>query len=134
MITKENFDPAAVLRVVDQINASLEVELTPEDRVAMRKRSSDDRTSSLVYAAGEREQAMSDFEVLGAVDALEAMANEIEAFIEHRMEEAYRKALEVYYTAEELSRDPEHAELVAHVEAMRRAHQEQYGKPIPPKR
>ena len=132
MVTKENFDPAAVLRVVDQISASLEAELTPEDRAAMRKRISDGPPPAMVYSADEREQAMSDFEVLGAMEALEAMAGEIQAFVDHRIEEAYRKALEVYYTAEELSRDPEHAELLPHVEAMRRAHEEQYGKPIPP--
>jgi hypothetical protein len=50
------------------------------------------------------------------------------------MEEAYRWALDAYYTAEELARDPAHAELVPHVEAMQRAHEAQYGKPIPPKR
>ena len=81
----------------------------------------------------EREQAMSDFEALAAADALEALADEIQFFIDRRMEEAYRKALDVYYTAEELARDPEHAELVPHVEAMRRAHEQQYGKAIPPK-
>ena len=131
MVTKESFDPAAVLRVVDQIKASLEAELTPEDRAAMRNGSSDDQPAAIIYSADEREQAMSDFETLGALEALETMANEVQAFVDHRMEEAYRQALEVYYAAEELSRDPEHAELLPHVEAMRRAHQEQYGRPIP---
>ena len=49
------------------------------------------------------------------------------------MEELYRKGLEVYYAAEDLARDPAHAELIPHVEAMRRAHEAQYGRPIPPR-
>ena len=132
-MNKESFDPAAVVRLVGRIQASLEAKLTPEDRAAMKNRDGDDRTSSLVYTAEEREQAMSDFEILAATDALEAMADEIQSFVDHRMEQLYGQALEVYYAAEELSRDPEHAELLPHVEAMRRAHEEQYGRPIPPK-
>ena len=135
MVSKENrpFDPAEVLRLVEAMNASLDAELRPEERTALNQRSREDVMSSLVYSADEREQAMSDFEMLAAADALEALADEIQSFVDRRMEEAYRKALEVYYTAEELSRDPAHAELLPHVEAMRRAHEEQYGKPIPPK-
>ena len=135
MVNKEDrpFDPAEVLRVVGAMSASFEAELRPEERLAMKNRSGGDVMPSLVYSAEEREEAMSDFELLGAADALEALANEIQAFCDRRMEEAYRKALEVYYTAEELSRDPAHPELLPHVEAMRRAHEEQYGKPIPPK-
>lgn len=133
MTTNVNFDTAAVLGIVDQIKASLEAELTAEDRAALQKRIRDDQPAAVVYSAEEREQAMSDFEIDGAVEALETMADEIRAFIELRMEAAYRKALEVYYAAVELSRDPEHAELLPHVEAMRRAHEQQYGRPIPPK-
>ena len=135
MVSKQNqpLDPAEIMRVVGEMSASFEAGLTYQDRLAMRNRSSDDVMSPLVYSAEEREAAMSDFEMLGAADALEALANEIQSFCDRRMEEAYRKALEVYYTAEELSRDPAHAELLPHVEAMRRAHEEQYGKPIPPK-
>jgi hypothetical protein len=40
----------------------------------------------------------------------------------------------VYYIAEELAKDPAHAELIQHVEAMRKAHEKQYGKVIPPKK
>ena len=135
MLSKENrpFDPAEVLRMVEAVSASLDAELTPEDRQAMKQRTGDDVMSSLVYSADERETAMSDFDMLAAGEALEALANEVQSFCERRMEEAYRRALEVYYTAEELSCDPEHAELLPHVDSMRRAHEEQYGRPIPPK-
>jgi hypothetical protein len=66
-------------------------------------------------------------------DTREILSQLVQLFCERRMEEAYRKALDVYYTAEELARNPEHAELLPHVDAMRQAHEAQYGRPIPPK-
>jgi hypothetical protein len=125
-------DADAVLRLVHEVTVSFEAQLTPEERLAMQNRTFDDQASTFVYAADEREQAMSDFDTLAAADALGALADEIQFCIDRRMEEAYRKALDVYYTAEDLARDPAHAELIPHVEAMRRAHEKQYGKPIPP--
>jgi hypothetical protein len=65
---------------------------------------------------------------------LEHLARQIETVIAQRMEQAYAQALHVYYVAEELSRDPANAELLPHVEAMRAAHEEQYGYPIPLRR
>jgi hypothetical protein len=136
MNTKENqiIDAEAVLRVVGEVTATFEAQLTAEERLAMRNRSADDRSSAIVYPADERDAALSDFEALAAADALKTLADEIQFFIDRRMEEAYRWALDAYYTAAELARDPEHADLVPHVEAMQRAHEEQYGRPIPPKR
>jgi len=128
------FDAEAVLQLVNEAKLTFEAELTPDERLAMKNRPADDQSSAIVYSAYEREEAMSDFEAVAAADALGALADEIQFFIDRRMEDAYRKALHVYYTAEKLARDPEHAELVPHVAAMRRAHEEQYGKPVPPKR
>jgi hypothetical protein len=125
-------DADAVLRLVHEVTVSFEAQLTPEERLAMQNRTFDDQASTFVYAADEREQAMSDFDTLAAADALGALADEIQFCIDRRMEEAYLKALDVYYAAEDLARDPAHAELIPHVKAMRRAHEEQYGKPIPP--
>jgi hypothetical protein len=134
-MTKENqiIDIDAVLRVVSETTATFEASLTPEERLAMQSRKRDDQPPELVYSVDERDQAMSDFEALAAADALEALAGEIQFVVDRKMEKGYRQALEVYYTAEELARDPEHAELVPHVEAMRQAHEAQYGRPIPPK-
>jgi len=53
--------------------------------------------------------------------------------LDRRMQALYRQALDVYYTAEELARDPEHAHLAAQVEAMRLAHEREYGHPPPPR-
>jgi len=135
METKENpaFDAAAVLRLVEDATATFEATLTPEERQAMKSRAANDESSALVYSADEREDAMRDFDVLAVADALSTLAYEIQTHVDRKMEELYQQALDVYYVAEELARDPAHAQLVPHVEAMRRAHEAEHG-PIPPKR
>ena len=42
--------------------------------------------------------------------------------------------LRIYYAAEDLSRDPANAHLLAHVEDMRREYERVFGEPIPPKK
>jgi hypothetical protein len=74
-----------------------------------------------------------DFEYTAVADALDSLASDLHAVSERAMAEATEKALQVYYVAEELARDPEHADLIPHVEAMRRAYEKDFGKPIPPK-
>jgi hypothetical protein len=76
---------------------------------------------------------MEDFDLMAVADGLEAFADDIQAVIEQKHAAALVKALEIYYAAEELARDPAHPELIPHVEAMRSAYEKQYGKPIPPK-
>jgi len=44
------------------------------------------------------------------------------------------KALEIYYVAEELAKQPENAHIIPHVEEMQRAYKAEFGKPIPPKK
>ena len=77
--------------------------------------------------------AMADFEQQAIVDALGSMADELHAALEEKRDKLVRDAMEVYYTAEELARDPEHANLIPHVEAMRAAYERDFGKPIPPR-
>lgn len=120
------------LDVLNETAAAFRAQLTDEERLAVEQQNAHDDTGSpVVYAADERDQALSDFDGLALADAATALARDIKSYVDHRMEEVYRSALEVYYKAEELSRDPEHAELIAQVEAMRLAHLQQYGKPIP---
>src|SRR4029079_9339376 len=42
-------------------------------------------------------------------------------------------ALTIYYIAEDLARDPANAELLPFVEKIRKAHEREFGKPIPAK-
>lgn len=130
---KRSVDPAALLQVVSEATASLSAALTPEERAGMRERAAVDGEASMMYSVDQRVQAMDEFELLAASDALETLAADVRAFVERRYEEVLRKALDVYYVAEELARDPAHADLVPRVAAMRRAFENQYGRPIPPK-
>ena len=81
----------------------------------------------------QREQAESDFAALAVAEALMALAAKIKAVLARREEELYQKCLTAYYVAEDLARDPQHASLIPHVEAMRAAHERDYGYPIPPR-
>lgn len=126
-------DTTEVLRLVQETTVAFEATLSEEGRRAREERERVDLPSPLVYPADQREEALLEFEILSAAEALQMLGEEIQAECDRRMEAAYRGALEIYYTAEELSRDPAHAELIPHVAAMRAAHEAQYGKPIPPK-
>jgi hypothetical protein len=77
--------------------------------------------------------AMADFEEQAVVDALGSMADELHAAIEEKREKLFRDSMEIYYTAEELARDPAHAHVIPHVEAMRAAYEKDFGHPIPPR-
>lgn len=74
-----------------------------------------------------------EFEYAAIAAGLEALAADVSAAIEYAHAQATEKALQVYYAAEELARDPAHADLIPHVQAMRQAYEKSYGKPIPPK-
>ena len=127
-------DTNAILRVVDEASVAFDATLSEEGRRARDARRNTDVPENLVpYPAGFGEEAMYEFELSTAAEALHTLADEIQAECDRRMAEAYRMALDIFYAAEELSRDPKHAELIPQVEAMRLAHELQYGKPIPEK-
>jgi hypothetical protein len=78
--------------------------------------------------------AMADFEQQALIDALQSLADDVHAGIEEKRAKMMEKALEIYYVAEELSKQPENAHLLKHVEEMQRAYQSEFGRPIPPKK
>lgn len=78
--------------------------------------------------------AMADFEQEAIIEALQSLADDVHAGIEEKRKKMMEKALEIYYVAEELSKQPENAHLIKHVEEMQRAYQAEFGKPIPPKK
>lgn len=131
MMMKENqpIDAAAVLRIVDDIQTTFEAALTPEERAALPPHSSS--VQMPVYSIDDQQQALEDFALTTAAESLDLLATQVEALVEQKLAAAYRLALDVYYQAEELSRHPENAHLLEHVEKMRRAHEEQYGRGIP---
>ena len=78
-------------------------------------------------------ESLSDFELESIAMAAETMANELRTAIDEANAKLIAQALEAYYVAEELARDPAHADLIPHVEAMRAAYEKDFGKPIPPR-
>jgi hypothetical protein len=78
-------------------------------------------------------EPIADFECAAVADALESIADSLGAAIDDAQSNLLAQCLEVYYTTEELSRDPAHADLIPKVEEMRRAYEQSYGKPIPPR-
>ena len=75
-----------------------------------------------------------EFEMLALAEGLENLSEDLSAAVRKKEAEAVEAALQVYYTTEELSRDPAHAHLIPHVEKMREAYERDFGRPIPPKR
>ncbi len=127
---------SAVLQTVTEARASFQSTLSPEEWATLPPEPANRDLATLPQTAlspDHIEQAELEFELLAAAEALEHLAQQIELVIAQRMEEAYAQALHVYYVTEELSRDPAHTELLPHVDAMRAAHEEQYGYPIPPR-
>jgi hypothetical protein len=75
-----------------------------------------------------------DFDYAAVADGLSSLADELAAAVDHAAAAATEKALEIYYAAEELARDPAHAELIPHVERMRAAYERDFGRPVPGRR
>jgi hypothetical protein len=124
------------IEVMEKTNAALNATMKPEERAAveaMMTRMAETRPAA-AYAASENASADEDFELTTAAEATEAMMNRIHAFLEVRQQWLYEYALKVYYALEDaLAKDPENESLLKHAENMRRAHESQYGKPLPPR-
>lgn len=82
------------------------------------------------FVAGTPEE-MEAFEMETLADALESFADELSESIEMAQQRAMEQAMEVYYAAEELAKDPEHAHLIPYVEEMRKIYRRDFGKDIP---
>ena len=75
--------------------------------------------------------SLEEFELMAVADGLRAFAEDLNESIEEQQSKLMVKAMEVYYTAVELSQQPEHADLIPHVENMRKAYVKEYGQPPP---
>ena len=88
-------------------------------------------TSPAPPSPAERFETVEDFEIQTVLDTVEMVASELGVAMELARAKATVEALRIYYVAEELARDPAHANLIPHVEAMRRAYEKDHGEPIP---
>lgn len=142
------FDAAAALRTLAQIRESIpekfRVQVTPPAEQQPQSflpamalpagALSGAPSGALPAGAINEEDALEDFELQALQDGVESVLAELTASLDHARELALAQALNVYYTAEELAREPEHAALIPHVEAMRAAYIRDFGKPIPPRK
>jgi hypothetical protein len=80
---------------------------------------------------GTDDEAMEIFELETLADALESFAGEVSDSIETAQQQAMAGALEIYYAAEKLAKDPEHAHLIPYVEQMRAVYRRDFGTEIP---
>jgi hypothetical protein len=80
---------------------------------------------------GTSEEAMEIFELETLADALETFAGEISDSIDTAQQQAMAGALEIYYAAEKLAKDPDHAHLIPYVEQMRAIYRRDFGTDIP---
>jgi hypothetical protein len=117
---------AEILRVVNDLSEAFASTVTEAERATLDAKHAGDPEGAAAIA-GNREDAMAAF----TVDALQTLAGDMQAVLDRRREAMYRQALEVYYATEELACAPEHAHLAAQVEAMRHAHEREYGCPPP---
>ncbi|HYK04395.1 MAG TPA: hypothetical protein VE974_21775 [Thermoanaerobaculia bacterium] len=99
----------------------------------IRRKLKPKHTSERLHARPLNMQSMEDFELETVAEALETMVEETSAVVEALEESLFEQALDIYYAAEELARDPEHAHLVEQVEKMRRSYEMEEGRPIPSK-
>jgi hypothetical protein len=81
----------------------------------------------------DSEEAMELFEMETLAVALESFAGEVSAAIDDAQQKAMAQALQIYYAAEELAKDPEHAHLIPYVEQMRAIYRRDFGRDIPKK-
>jgi hypothetical protein len=119
-MTTKKLDAAEALRRLAEIRKGMPfLENTP-------RRSGDGRLANCSTAE--------EFEGEALAEGLENLVDDLSAAIRKKEAETLETALQVYYTAEELARDPANAHIVPHVERMREAYERSYGRPIPPKR
>jgi hypothetical protein len=90
-----------------------------------------DETNAIPSFVSGDQEAMETFEMETLADALESFAGELSESIETSQQQAMEQALEVYYAAEKLAKDPEHAHLIPYVEQMRAIYRRDFGVDIP---
>jgi hypothetical protein len=126
-IPPNKVDVDAALQLLAQIRASI-----PEKYrvpVPPRPEAAHAFMASPLPSAGELEL----FDLETVQEGVETVLAELTASLDYARNKAIEESLKIYYVAEELAKDPEHADLIPHVIAMREAYERDFGEPIPPR-
>ncbi|HYK03771.1 MAG TPA: hypothetical protein VE974_18585 [Thermoanaerobaculia bacterium] len=127
-------DTDALLQAINELRMTFERTLPRDVRGLLPQGPATDEAAPYMYSAVHKEAAMEDFAFESALETLELLAEQARVVAEIKREQAYQMALRIYYGLEDaLAADPDNTEVATHVNNMRRAHQSQYGKPIPPR-
>jgi hypothetical protein len=118
-------DAEAILETLAEIRKSVPQKYMPEKPSTP---GTDGRAGNAIL----QPQSLREFDYLAVVDGLESLASDLSEASRIAQEKVLADALHIYYTAEELAKDPEHADLIPHVEKMRQAYLNSYGTPVPP--
>jgi hypothetical protein len=124
-MSKQNVDVEGILNTLSSIRRQI-----PQLANRPAKAPVNDTNASESFLPGGRE-AMEAFEMETLADALESFASELSESIETAQQQAMEQALEVYYSAEKLAKDPEHAHLIPYVEQMQAIYRRDFGVAIP---
>ena len=130
MATKK-LDADLILRKLAEIRRSIPMLNEAPPQPADGARNSVD--GRMTAADGIPLQTAEDFEWAALAEGLQSLSDDLSAAVERKYTQLEEQALEVYYKAEELARDPEHADLIPHIERMRAAYERDHGRPIPPR-
>jgi hypothetical protein len=128
-MTKKKTDVEAIINDI----ATLRARLPKTARARAAAPPPEKRGERMAFVPGD-DEAMEAFEMLALEDTLESLAADVHAIVEEKREALMAKVMEIYYAAEELSKDPEHADLIPQVEQMRAAYRKDFGTEIPPKK
>lgn len=123
-------DAEAILKTLGEVRES--VRTFAGEEIAAPHGGESNAGDRMLFAGAAADDATT-FDYLAVQDALESIVAEVSTAIDRANARLLGQALEVYYAAEELARDREHAELLPRVEEMRRAYECAYGVPIPPR-
>lgn len=133
------FDADAILRTLTEIrNALPKGDERPEpgsagDPDVVVRKLREVRRAVREGACQELGNPVRDFEYIAIQETVESLIPQLDAVLERAEARVLETWLRIYYAAEDLSRDPANAHLLAHVEDMRREYERVFGEPIPPK-
>ena len=127
---KKRFKAAPILEQLAAIRTAIPHHLRP---ATPRPRKNDEGARGTFTGGTLTEDDIETFEMEAVADGLESLMSELSESLDAAQERLAKQAMEIYYAAEELAKDPAHADLIPHVEAMREAYEKDHGHPIPPR-
>ena len=128
---KKRFKAAPVLEQLAAIRAAIPRHLRP---AKPKPPKNDEGATTGSFTGGTlTEDDIETFEMEAVAEGLESLMSELSESLDAAQERLSKQAMEIYYAAEELAKDPAHADLIPHEQAMREAYEKEHGHPIPPR-